>query len=42
MILRTIGTVELPAGKTTLAIKPQTKPGPAVMDIRRVVLRPAP
>lgn len=42
MILRTIGTVELPAGKTTLAIKPQTKPGPAVMDIRRVVLRPVP
>lgn len=41
MILRAIGTVELPAGKATLAIKPQTKPGPAVMDIRRVVLRPA-
>ncbi len=40
MILRTIGIVELPAGKTTLAIKPQTKPGVAVMDVRRVVLRP--
>lgn len=40
MILRTIGYVDLPAGKTTLALKPQTKPGPAVMDVRRVVLRP--
>lgn len=40
MILRTIGAVDLPAGSQTLAIKPRTKPGPAVMDIRRVVLRP--
>jgi arylsulfatase A-like enzyme len=40
MILRTIGEVELPEGKATLALKPQTKPGPAVMDVRRVVLRP--
>jgi hypothetical protein len=42
MILRTIGQVELAAGKQTLAVKPQTKPGVAVMDLRRVVLRPAP
>lgn len=42
MILRTIGQVELKAGENTLAIKPQTKPGVAVMDIRRVVLRPLP
>jgi hypothetical protein len=41
-IQRTIGTVELPAGKQTLAVKPQSKPGNAVMDLRRVVLRPAP
>jgi hypothetical protein len=40
MIQRAIGVVELPAGKATLAIKPQTKPGVAVMDVRRVVLRP--
>ena len=40
MITRVIGEVELAAGKHTLAIKPQTKPGAAVMDIRRVVLRP--
>jgi hypothetical protein len=40
MILRTIGVVDLPAGKATLAIKPQSRPGPAVMDVRRVVLRP--
>jgi arylsulfatase A len=41
MIQRTLGTVELPAGQATLTVKPQTKPGPAVMDLRRVVLRPA-
>jgi arylsulfatase A-like enzyme len=41
MIQRTIGKVELPSGRATLAVKPQTKPGPAVMDLRRVVLRPA-
>ncbi|QDT75600.1 sulfatase-like hydrolase/transferase [Lacipirellula limnantheis] len=40
MILRTIGQVKLAAGRQRLAIKPQTKPGPAVMDVRRVVLRP--
>ena len=31
----------LPEGRQTLAVKPQTKKGPAVMDLRRVVLRPA-
>ena len=41
MILRTVGEVELAAGKHTLAVKPRTKPGAAVMDLRRVVLRPA-
>ena len=41
MILRTIGQVKLAAGKHSLAVKPQTKPGAAVMDLRRVVLRPA-
>ena len=40
MILRTIGTVDLPAGPAVLEVRPQTKPGPAVMDLRRVVLRP--
>jgi arylsulfatase A-like enzyme len=40
MIARTIGVVDLPAGKQTLAVKPQNKQGPAVMDLRRVVLRP--
>jgi hypothetical protein len=39
-IQRTIGEMQLPAGKQTLAVKPQTKPGAAVMDLRRVVLRP--
>jgi arylsulfatase A-like enzyme len=41
MILRTIGNLELTAGKHNLAVKPQTKPGVAVMDLRRIVLRPA-
>lgn len=42
MIQRVIGQVELSAGKQTLAVKPQTKPGVAVMDLRRVVVRPVP
>lgn len=42
MILRTIGEVDLKAGRQTLAVKPLSKPGVAVMDLRRVVLRPAP
>jgi hypothetical protein len=41
-IQRTIGAVDLPAGKQTLSVKPKTKPAAAVMDLRRVVLRPAP
>ncbi len=42
MIQRVIGTVDLTAGKHRLAVKPRTKPGAAVMDLRRVVLRPTP
>jgi arylsulfatase A len=42
MIQRTIGSVKLPAGASTLAVKPRSKPGRAVMDLRRVVLRPVP
>jgi arylsulfatase A-like enzyme len=42
LILRTIGQVSLAPGKHTLAVKPRSKPGPAVMDLRRVVLRPVP
>jgi len=41
-IARTIGTVELPAGHQTLAVKPRTKVGGAIMDLRRVVLREVP
>lgn len=40
MILRTIGNVKLTEGRHSLAVQPQTKPGPAVMDLRRIVLRP--
>lgn len=39
---RTIGTVALEAGATTLTVRARTKPGAAVMDLRRVVLRSAP
>jgi arylsulfatase A-like enzyme len=40
MIQRVIGEVELTGGMHSLAVKPQSKPGKAVMDLRRVVLRP--
>ncbi|HRE99600.1 MAG TPA: sulfatase-like hydrolase/transferase [Pirellulaceae bacterium] len=42
MILRTIGSVELAAGPQRLAVRPTSKPGVAVMDLRRIVLRPLP
>ena len=38
---RNIGSIELPAGPQTLSVKPITKPGLAVMDLRQVVLRPS-
>lgn len=41
MIQITAGEVDLKVGPQTLAIKPQSKPGVAVMDVRRIVLRPA-
>ena len=37
---RKLGTLTLPAGKYTLTVKPKTKPGVAVMDLRQVTLRP--
>lgn len=40
-VSRDIGTVELPAGVYTLAVKPLSKPGLAVMDMRSVTLKPA-
>lgn len=39
-IPRRVGTVTISkAGRATLALRPETKPGPAVMDVRRVTLR---
>ncbi len=35
-----VGTVALAAGEQALALKPRSRPGVAVMDVRRVVLRP--
>ena len=40
-VLRKLGTLTLPAGKYTLTVKPKTKPGVAVMDLRQVTLRSA-
>ena len=40
MIRRDLGSVKLPAGKHTLTVKPKTKPGAAVMDLREVRLVP--
>jgi len=37
---RKLGTLTLAAGKHTLTVKPKTKPGVAVMDLRQVTLRP--
>ncbi|MBI3840000.1 MAG: hypothetical protein HY288_18925 [Planctomycetia bacterium] len=40
-ITRRIGTITLAkAGRYTLAVKPRTNPGPAVMDLRQVRLVP--
>jgi arylsulfatase A-like enzyme len=41
MMTLTIGQAELSVGRETLRVKPRTKPGFAVMDLRRIVLRPA-
>ena len=37
---RNIGTVDLQPGPHTLTVKPLTKPGHAVMDLRQVTLKP--
>ena len=36
----TIGTLRFPAGQNSIVVMPKSKPGAAVMDLRRVVLRP--
>lgn len=42
MILLTLDIGELPAGQHTLEIRPKSKKGVAIMDIRRIVVRPKP
>ena len=38
---REVGTIKIEkAGRHTLIVKPKTKPGVAVMDLRQVVLKP--
>jgi alpha-L-fucosidase len=37
---KSLGTLELPAGKTTIAVKVTSKPGYAVMNLRQVKLTP--
>lgn len=39
-VLREIGQIKLGPGRYTLAVKPLSKPGLAVMDLRQVTLRP--
>ncbi len=42
-VLQTVGTIELPnAGKYEIVIRAKSKPGAAVMDLRRVTLRSVP
>jgi hypothetical protein len=39
---REVGTLTIAKpGRHTLTVKPKTKPGPAVMDLRQVTLKPA-
>lgn len=40
MIVENVGSMKLKAGKYRLAVRPQSKKGVAVMDIRSIVLRP--
>ena len=40
IIVENIGSLDLQAGSTRLAIRPKSKMGAAVMDIRTIVLRP--
>jgi arylsulfatase A len=40
IIIQNIGEVELKAGKQRLAARPKSKSGVAIVDIRRIVLRP--
>jgi hypothetical protein len=37
-----LGKVDLPAGAMTVTVRPLKKPGVAVMDLRRIELKPAP
>jgi arylsulfatase A-like enzyme len=41
-IPRSVGSLTLDAGPTTLTVRAKTKPGAAVMDLRRITLRSAP
>ena len=36
-----VGQIELGAGAVTITVKPTKKPGLAVMDLRRIELKPA-
>ena len=39
---RDVGTLKVDkAGRHTLTVRAKTKPGPAVMDLRQIVLKPA-
>lgn len=38
-IVRKLGTLTLPAGRNTLSVRPKSKKGGAVMDLRQILLR---
>ncbi len=40
MVIENIGSIQLKSGTMRLAVRPQSKKGAAVMDIRTIVLRP--
>ena len=39
-VVRTVGTLILPAGRAKLLVRVKSKPGVAVMDLRQIVLKP--
>jgi len=41
-VRRELGELRLPAGRHSLTVKPRSRPGPAVMDLREVILVPLP
>jgi alpha-L-fucosidase len=41
-VTRKLGTVALPTGNQTISVRPVTMPGPGLMNLKRIVLKPVP